>query len=434
MVDIREEISITCVVPVCNSENYLEMSITSLCKQTLENVEIICVDDASQDQSLEILEKIAFSDSRVCIIKNEKTEGAAISRNKGLRAAKGKYIIFLDSDDYFYPNMLQESYELAVKHEADLVIFSYEQVKIEIEEEKEVEGQITPMQTEFRIYVNPIKDRDYLEKITGAPWNKLVRRDFLMKHGIEFQDIPSANDMFYARVTGILAEKVVMTDQILMKYYFGRKGSITRFRQRECFHFPMAWQHLVIYLKKVGEIDKCKDLYNVIIDMLLPIFSSNINTKECNKATTELFYQCEELIECLVLAGQQGMVSFHGTEFLKRVQNREKLWEIHYVEYFLPGIKQLVEECQNSHKKMAIWGCGKIGKEVLEEMELNNIKVDYVIDSDEKKIGSRVGEYEISRYADISEQIDVILITAKKIGNEVKSVAVGKKVIDLLAV
>ena len=97
--DKKEEITVSVLVAVYNGEKYLEQCLSSLLAQTLQNVQIICVDDCSTDSSLEILHKYQQIDDRVEVIHLEKNQGQGHARNVALSQAKGKYICFLDSDD-----------------------------------------------------------------------------------------------------------------------------------------------------------------------------------------------------------------------------------------------------------------------------------------------------------------------------------------------
>lgn len=112
---------VSIIVPVYNVENYLERCINSLMSQTLEDIEIILVDDSSTDSSLEICNKMATEDSRIKVIHKE-NEGAGLARNEALRIATGDYIGFLDSDDFVEADMFKTLYDKAVQYGSDLVM------------------------------------------------------------------------------------------------------------------------------------------------------------------------------------------------------------------------------------------------------------------------------------------------------------------------
>ncbi len=92
--------SVSIIVPVYNVEEYLDDCLISLMSQTYENIQIFCIDDCSEDSSLEILEYYQKLDNRIKIIKNRINSGLSVSRNKGINVATGKYLMFVDSDDW----------------------------------------------------------------------------------------------------------------------------------------------------------------------------------------------------------------------------------------------------------------------------------------------------------------------------------------------
>ena len=98
---------ISVIVPMYNAEIYLRQNLDSILNQTLKDIELICVDDGSTDSTLKILKEYQEKDSRIIIIQ-QKNQKAGIARNNGLKVAKGKYIIFLDADDFFKDTMLEE--------------------------------------------------------------------------------------------------------------------------------------------------------------------------------------------------------------------------------------------------------------------------------------------------------------------------------------
>lgn len=112
---------VSIIVPVYNVEKYLERCINSLTNQSLKDIEIILVDDSSTDSSLEICQKKALEDSRIKVI-HKQNEGAGRARNTALEVANGKYIGFVDSDDYIREDMFKTLYEKAEKYNSDLVM------------------------------------------------------------------------------------------------------------------------------------------------------------------------------------------------------------------------------------------------------------------------------------------------------------------------
>lgn len=112
---------ISIIIPVYNTAKYLERCLDSVCSQTLANLEIICVDDASLDNSLEILDNYAAHDTRIQVIHFNANQGVSVARNTGLELAQGEYVGFVDSDDMVSPDFYEHLYKSAKETQADIV-------------------------------------------------------------------------------------------------------------------------------------------------------------------------------------------------------------------------------------------------------------------------------------------------------------------------
>ncbi|MBQ5506204.1 MAG: glycosyltransferase family 2 protein, partial [Prevotella sp.] len=120
-------IEVTILVAVYNAEKYLRECLDSLLKQTLQEIQVICIDDASTDSSLSIIQEYSQKDKRIEYISLKENKGQAHARNVGLHQAKGKYICFLDSDDFFSDDALEKAVEVYRLHEqTDCVLFHVE--------------------------------------------------------------------------------------------------------------------------------------------------------------------------------------------------------------------------------------------------------------------------------------------------------------------
>jgi len=117
------EYDISVIIPVYNVKDYLEKCINSVRNQSKKNIEIICIDDCSTDESLEILEKAALEDRRIRIIRNNENKGGLYARKCGVMAAQGNYIMFLDGDDFFSQQACETAYSEIVKYCTDILQF-----------------------------------------------------------------------------------------------------------------------------------------------------------------------------------------------------------------------------------------------------------------------------------------------------------------------
>ena len=113
---------ISVIIPVYNVEKYIEDSLNSVLNQSFKDIEVICVDDESTDNSLRILNEFEARDKRVKVI-SQKNKGNGGARNTGLKHASGDYVYFLDADDLLFENALEKMYRNAKSNQSDLVIF-----------------------------------------------------------------------------------------------------------------------------------------------------------------------------------------------------------------------------------------------------------------------------------------------------------------------
>ena len=119
---------ISIVTPVHNSEKYISETIISVKNQTYQNWELILIDDCSADNSLNIIKKSATEDSRIKILRNKENSGPAITRNKGIKVAKGDFITFIDGDDIWLPNFLEISLKTCQDNNYEFVFASYKRL------------------------------------------------------------------------------------------------------------------------------------------------------------------------------------------------------------------------------------------------------------------------------------------------------------------
>jgi len=178
---------VSIIMPVYNSEKYLEKAIKSVLNQTYTNFELISVDDGSTDDSLSILKKYEEIDSRIKVY-HKPNGGISSTRNYGLKKATGKYIAFLDNDDEYLPELLEENVLLLEKYEADMVKFQKLKRYIKNEETlnlKENKEQSIYVFEEEEIW----KNFQIINKFGGTIWNILYKKEFLDENNICFSTI-----------------------------------------------------------------------------------------------------------------------------------------------------------------------------------------------------------------------------------------------------
>jgi len=142
-------LKVSVILTVYNGEKYIYECMESVIHQTLDEIEIICIDDSSSDNTLNILGKLQNEDDRIKVISNQFNLGAGASRNKGLEIAKGEYIIFLDADDIFEKDMLEKAYSKAKRCEADICIFKEDLFCEKIKDDLKIENLYISVENQF---------------------------------------------------------------------------------------------------------------------------------------------------------------------------------------------------------------------------------------------------------------------------------------------
>lgn len=220
---------VSVVVPVYNAEKYLRQCVESLLMQTLKDTELIFVDDGSTDGSVAILKEFMEKDSRIHIY-CQTNQYAAVARNNGMSHATGKYIIFLDSDDFFAPSMLEECYEAAEEYNAEIVAFDfwhYDDTSGQFVEDKRL-SPIFP-----KGIITREKREKFIYKLWGAPWNKMILLDFVHRQHLQYQVIRSTDDEYFNRMAVILAERIVYLKKPFVYYRENVSSSLQGQREKD---------------------------------------------------------------------------------------------------------------------------------------------------------------------------------------------------------
>ena len=209
-------IKISVIISIYNTEKYIRECLDSVINQTLKNIEIICVNDGSTDNSLNILKEYESKDKRIIII-DQKNQGLSCSRNNAMKIAKGEYIQFLDSDDYLKSDTIEKLYNFANKNDLELCSFSgynFIDGENELLENKYWDFDFLP--TDFNCDHFNYKDCfDFINKLPVSSCLTIYKNDFIKKHQFEFpKGLCFEDNVFYSKALlstqrcGILKEKL----------------------------------------------------------------------------------------------------------------------------------------------------------------------------------------------------------------------------------
>lgn len=182
-------IVVSVIMPVYNADKYLSKAIESVLNQTLKDFELILVDDGSKDNSSVICDTYAAKDKRICVI-HQPNGGICAARNTGLKAAIGEYIAFIDHDDLYLPNLLEDNYNLAKKYDADILKYGNQYIqhrKLDLINLKQVykanhENIVIIDQSNYKEKYKTINDNDWLIYV----WDGLFKAELIKAKNLLF--------------------------------------------------------------------------------------------------------------------------------------------------------------------------------------------------------------------------------------------------------
>ncbi|MDD6777121.1 MAG: glycosyltransferase [Methanobacteriaceae archaeon] len=220
---------VSVIIPIFNVENYLKKCLKSIINQTLKDIEIICINDGSSDSSLNILNDFASSDERIIVL-SQKNHGPAKSRNEGLKIAKGKYIFFVDSDDYIQDYTLEKLYENAKNNDSDIVMFKMSEFIREDELLQTNRFNLDEVfeDTDFNNFTFTYKDiKPYVLNNSFSACSKFYKKsfldsydDFTFPENLIFEDVP-----FHVKSL-IRSSKISFVSDYLYNYRVSNSNSI----------------------------------------------------------------------------------------------------------------------------------------------------------------------------------------------------------------
>ena len=245
---------VSVIIPVYNIESHLEKCLSSITRQTLADLEIICVDDGSTDGSQKIMKRYANVDNRFSII-TQKNAGPGVARNKGFDYASGEYVIFLDSDDWFEADFLERMVQRAKETNADVTICK--SVEFDTYTEKELPSEWM-MKTQYlpADTFSPLEIHDYIFQFTyGMAWDKLYRRNYIYDTKLRFPPLYNSEDLAFVFPSLLAAKRIAILDSVLIHHRINRSSSVSNTRSRQ----PQApYEAFNIVKKYLDKYDKEK--------------------------------------------------------------------------------------------------------------------------------------------------------------------------------
>lgn len=257
-------VKVSVVIPVYNAEKFLVRCLDSIIRQNFKDIEIILVNDGSNDNSLRICNEYSKKDKRIIVI-DKINEGPSIARNKGVLNAKGEYIMFVDSDDWIESNMIANMHKKITEEKSDICISNYYRNY----SDKEIECNLNF--DEININKNEIKEKLIFQLIGresfgsidqilgfGAPWGKLFSINILMKYKILFNEELLIGEDLLFNIEALSKANTVTIDKNNYYHYWDNELSIMR-RYKKNY-----WE---IYRKLIKSIEKFIEKNNFTNDI-----------------------------------------------------------------------------------------------------------------------------------------------------------------------
>ena len=363
---------ISVIIPVYNVEEYLQKCLDSVVNQTLKDIEIICINDGSTDNSLQILEEYAQKDSRIIVI-NQQNQGVAAARNKGLEIARGDYIWFVDSDDYVERNGLDYVYKKSKENNADIVCFGVNNICKSTIISGHTNQYLSEINMTCQIDLN-IK-KHFLHNI----WDKLFSRKFI-QNIIKFPNgILTAEDGIFNLFCLYKEPKYLFINKILYNYRTDRNLSATNDKKNVINNDLKAFKYITTSNAfqstnepyKIITIDKFIDgilyyfykyenkdyelLYIKQIEEYKNYITQNIDKEILNKCNN--IKSLKKLTYAKFILRQLFSISNKNNNGKKEkliiILGRHFIWSSNKNNFLRPKIKsnfESIEELKNTHK------------------------------------------------------------------------------------
>ncbi len=271
------EVKVTVVMPIYNAYDYLRPAMDAVLDQTLRDIEVICIDDGSTDHSLEIIKEYQKADERVRIV-TENNAGPSTARNKGIIRARGEYMIFLDADDFFEPNLLELLCERADRDSLDITLAGFDiynnkkakfSPSIDEDHGNIFAGGAVVSKNEFPHYI--------LQSSSGYVWNKLFRTSFIKDKELMFApELYVFEDVHFVSASISLAERIGKVDNILIHHRIYSEQSRAKLFRKYYSQVPVVYLKIKEFLMQHGmyiplmrsylnlSASRCYKIYNLL--------------------------------------------------------------------------------------------------------------------------------------------------------------------------
>lgn len=409
---------VTIVIPAYNAEQFLKENIESVINQSYQNLEIIYVCDGCTDHTAEILYEYAATDARIRVRVEIRNQGAAISRNIGMSMAAGEWIIFLDADDLFDRNMIEEMLNAAVREQAGIAGVYLECFDDIPNEDAQIYNEKRALYGKDYPVIETEKEMGHIMQVVDYSAFKLVHKTIYRKKDVLFQNIPNANDVSYAMSAVLHSNRIVYVDKVLLHYRSNKnRNTLSTGRNKKKSYIFEALDQVFECIKHRAN-NEClrKSFYNEVF--------ATLNSYLDYDVYDELFDLLRE-----TYLSRWGM---HKDDIWKKLSGINKSYFLNVLlgnkdrdrqKIITQAKVEFVREM--SEDGCSIWGAGVMGSALLREIASASIKIRHVFDSDPDKWGKKTEGYLVEKFEGTLKEN--VIVTAPKFYEEIKR-QIGDKV------
>lgn len=257
MTEHRQEQSlVSIIVPVYNGKRFLPQCLDSLLGQTYANVEVICVDDGSTDNTPAILGKYGEADNRVRLIRQENA-GPGPARNRGIEAAHGRYLYFFDADDWCEPALIERAVARIEETAADMVVLTYNVFDQRIG---------SPFFADWAVLTDKFPSETFswednpdwaFRSLQNLPWNKFLRAEFVEENNLRFEeDVVLTEDLMFSAPAIVRAKRVAFVPEPLIFHREGTGENVMAKKDSHPLDFIRAFLSFKAFLEDEGVMDR----------------------------------------------------------------------------------------------------------------------------------------------------------------------------------
>ncbi len=270
---------VSVIIPVYNTEKYLKKCLDSVCNQTLSDIEIICINDCSTDNSLEILNEYVKKDKRIKLIDFKENKGAGAARNEGIKRARGTYIGFIDSDDYIDSDFYEKLYQKGTESNADII-----------------KANLVYENCPPEKYYNIDEVEQFKYRLIHIP-TTIIKNTFLKESNLLFpESLCCAEDSVFELQASVKCNKIAAVKDTFYHYVFNDKSlNNTKFYKKNKLESQIKSMTKIVDF--VNGLDIDRDTYLDILAPRFTYFRKICNSKVLNEYDKSYLNQSIEALK-----------------------------------------------------------------------------------------------------------------------------------------